>query len=270
MNMKKYIYIIVVAILFVTSCKDHNDNLVQDRDTYVVPTMSEPSPAYFTDNLEASYVQFDLSLNDGESVDKVEIEVTHGDKSAIVKEVSIPVTGLKVTASEVLTALNMSVDDYKLGETFNLYVLTTKNGVTTRSVQAFTITVVCYFDASMLVGSFNFVSADWEVSGKVTMVADANDPYKIYIDGYPEAEGLTTGNGNRIELNVNPNNFKISGPKVILADNLAEWGLTYHDYAYEVISGSYSACDDAYSVTFAITVSEGSFGNNVFTFTRAQ
>lgn len=265
--MKIYIYAIVTVLLLVTSCKDHNDNLVEERGTYVVPVLSEPSPGYFTDNLEKSYVQFDLSLPEGEKIDKAEIEVTHGDKSAILKEVSIPSTGVKVTATEVLNALKMPVSDYKLGETFNLYILTTKGGVVTRSVATFPIAVVCYFDPVMLLGSFDFKSDDWGVAGSVTMVADANDPYKIYIEGYPQAEGLT-GNGNRITLNVNPSNFSITGPKVVLADNLAEWDLTYTNYAYEPVSGKYSACDDAYTVTFAISVAQGSFGNNVFTFKR--
>ena len=175
---------------------------------------------------------------------------------------------MKVTAGEVLTALNIPASDYNPGDVFNLYVLTTKNGKTTRSIAAFPIPVVCYFEPSMLVGKFDFESTDWDAAGSITMVADPGDPYKIYMDGYPEAEGLTTGNGNRIVLNINPNNFTVKGDKVVLASDLSEWGLPYHDYAYEAISGTYNACDDTYTVTFAITVAEGSFGNNVFVFKR--
>jgi len=267
--MKKYIYAMLAAALLIIGCKDTNENLVQQRDTAVVPTMSKPSPAYFTDNLDASYVQFDLSLPEGATIDKAEIEVVSGDKSAILKEVSIPVKGLRVTAAEVLKALNIPVSSYKTGDTFYLYVLTTKNGQTTRSTAAFVIPVMCYFDPSMLVGKFDWASDDWGEEGTVNLVADPANPYKIYIADYAQSEGLA-GNGNRIELNVDPDNFKVSGPAVIISDDLSEWGLPYHNYAYQPVAGTYSACDDAYTITFAITVKEGSFGNNVFFFTRAK
>jgi hypothetical protein len=267
--MKKNIfYIGIFVTAFIVGCENTNENWVQDRGSAVVPTMSDAKPAYFTDNIEASYVSFDLSLPAGETIDKAQIEVQRGNKSVILRDVTLPATGVKVTAGEVLAALNIPVSDYNLGDVFNLYVLTTKNGRTTRSVASFSIPVICYFAPSMLVGAFDFESTDWEVAGSVTMEADPDDPYKIYINGYPEAEGLTTGNGNRIVLNVNPNNFSVKGEKVILADDLSEWGLPYHNYSYEAIAGTYSACDEAYTITFAITVTEGSFGNNVFVFKR--
>jgi len=266
--MKKYIYAFIATFLFFSGCENTNENLVQERGDAVVPLMSEPAPAYFTDNIEASYVQFDLSLAQGETVDKATIEVARGGKSAVLKDVTLPAKGFKVTAREVLTALGISANDYHLGDVFTLSVLTTKNGKTTRSPASFTINVVCYFDASMLIGDFDWVSDDWDESGTITITADPNDPYKVYMD-MASSEGLTTGNGKKIELNINPNNFRITGPKSIIADNLAEWGLpNYRDYAFTPVAGSYSACDDMYNITFEITVSAGSWGNNVFIFTR--
>jgi len=266
--MRKYIFTLFAALLII-SCKDTNENLVQERGTAIVPTMSKPSPAYFSDNIDASYVQFDLSLPEGVTIEKAQIEVAYGSQSAIVKDVTLPVKGLKVTANEVIQALKMPLSEYKTGDNFNLYVLTTKDGKTTRSKAAFTIPVMCYFDPSMLVGKFDWVSDDWGENGTVNLEADPANPYKIYITDYAQSEGLT-GNGNRIVLNVDPDNFSITGPKVIISNDLSEWGLSYHDYAYEPVSGSYKACDDAYTVIFSITVKEGSFGNNVFIFTRAK
>ena len=262
--MKKYIYTIAAILLVSISCENTNENLVKERGVAVVPLMSDPAPAYFTDNIDASYVQFDLSLTNGETVDKASIEVSRGSKSAILKDVTLPAKGLKVTATEVLSALGISASDYHLGDVFNLYVLTTKGGKTTRSVAAFSITVVCYFDPSMLVGDFDWESdEDWDETGSATIVADPNDPYKVYLDGIPQSEGLVS-NGNKIVLNVNPNNFKVSGPKSTIAAEA--WG--YHDYTYEPVAGSYSACDEAYTITFSITVREGSFGNFKFVFKK--
>ena len=267
--MKKIIFTIVAMVCIgIVGCQDSNEDLVQERGTFIVPTMSDPAPAYFTDNLEESFVQFDLSLPAGASVDKVSIEVVSASKKAILKDVTLPITGLKVTASEVISALGIAANDYKRGDIFTLYVLTTKNGVTTRSPAAFNIPVVCYFEPSMLVGNFYYVSSDWDEEGSITIEADPDDPLKVYIHGMAESQGLT-GNGNGIELNINPNNFNVTGPQSIIADNLADWGMAnYLNHYYTPVSGNYSACDDKYTITFLIGVSAGNWGNNVFILTR--
>ena len=267
--MKRIFFAIAALLLIGISCEDTNENLVQERGTYVVPKMSDPVPAYFTDNIETSYVQFDLTLSQGETVDKASIEVVNRGVSAIVKDVTLPATGLRITASEVLSALKIPAANYKAGDAFFLYVLTTKNGVTTRSPAAFPIPVVCYFAPSMLVGDFSYYSNDWDEEGDVTIVADPNNPLKVYIYGMLESQGLVHTNGNPIEVNVNTNNFNVTGPKCVLADNLGDWGMpSYTNHAYQAVAGTYSACDNMYRITFNITVDQGGWGNNVFFFTK--
>ncbi|GHT20611.1 hypothetical protein FACS189429_8760 [Bacteroidia bacterium] len=268
--MKKYI-IIIAAILFLISCNT-NENLVQERGETVGLASFEAIPAFFTEDLDNSYVAFDLeALPEGETIDKAEIEVTYGDKSAILREITLPATNVVITANEIIDALGINAGEVVVGDVFYLYILTTKNGKTTRSTAAMAIPVTCEFDTALSTGTYNFESSDWEISGSVVLEADPANPYKIYINGYPEAEGLTTGNGNRIELNINPNTFNISGPKVVLAADLGEWGMAdYTNYAYAPVAGTYSSCDGTYTVVFAITVDQGSFGNNVFVFTRPQ
>ena len=269
--MKKSIFILFAA-LFLITCSEY-ENPVKERGTYAAPLMSDPDPAYFTDNIEASVVKFDLSLPQGQSVDKAAIEVTSKGKSAIIKEISLPAKDVTVTASEVLSALSISVSDYNLGDVFFLYVLTTKNGVTTRSGAAFAIPVVCFFEPGMLTGKFYYISEDWDEEGSVTITADPNDPYTVYISGMAETQGLT-GNGGRIHLKMNPANFSITGDRSVIANNLLEWDFpaNYLDYNYTAMSGNYSACDDAYVLTFRIQVllngSYTGWGNFLFTFTR--
>ena len=267
--MKKYIYIIVAYFAVAISCENSNENLVQERGVAVVPAMSEAIPAYFTDNIEASYVQFDVALSAGDQVDKAEIEVVRprGNKSAIVKEIQLPVEKLRVTATEVLTALNIPASDYLLGDVFNLYILTTKNGKTTRSIASVGIPVVCYFDVSMLVGNFYYISEDWGEEGDVVLEADPDDPYKIYVSGMAETQGLE-GNGNRLELNLNSNNFGITGPKTVISDDLSPWGLSYTTYAYAPVSGKFDTCEQVYIITFNISVNAGIFGDFEFVFTK--
>ena len=269
--MKRYLYLIAATLLISVGCEDTNENLVQERGAAVVPIMSDPAPAYFSDNIEASYVQFDVSLSPGDQIDKAEIEIVRerGNKSGILKEISLPATGLKVTAAEILSALNIPVSDYNLGDVYYLYVLTTRGGQTTRSLAAFPIPVVCYFEPSMLIGNFHYVSDSWEEEGDVTFVADPDDPYKVYIEGYPESEGLP-GIG-KIELNLDPNNFKLSGPEVVIANDLSAWGVPAQDYIFRPVSGTYSACDNKYTVVFNISLSLwGNQGNYEFVFTKTN
>ena len=58
----------------------------------------------FTENIDASYVQFDVSLSPGDVVDKVQLEAVRerGNKQAIIKEITLPAMGLKVTATEIV------------------------------------------------------------------------------------------------------------------------------------------------------------------------
>jgi hypothetical protein len=230
--------------------------------------MSEVLPAYFSENIEASYVQFDLSLSSGDQVDKVQLEAIRirggkEDKKGIVKDVTLPVSGLKVTATEVLAALNIPHSDFFAGDLFNLYVLTTKGGQTTRSIAAVGIPVVCFFEPSMLVGDYYYVSASWEEEGDVVLEADPNDPYKIYISGMAETQGAAS-NGNKILLEFNANNFSITGPNSIISDSFAG----YTNYGYRPVSGKFDSCSNTYTITFAITVAQGSFGNFAFVFEK--
>jgi hypothetical protein len=263
--MKKYITILV-ATLFLVSCENTNENLVQERGVAVAPIMSEPFPAAFIiSDLTDSYVAFDLSLPEGTTIEKAAIEIAYNNKSVILKEITIPVSNLKITATEIFSALGISENDVTTNDTFFLYVLTTKDGKTTRSIAAISINVVCGFDETMTAGAYNFVSEDWDEAGAVTLEADPNDPYKIAIAGLIEAQGLS-GNGNKVVLNINPNNYNVSGSKVVLAN--AGWG--YTNVAFEPLAGTFNVCDGTYTVTFAISVDQGSFGNYIFVFTRPQ
>lgn len=266
--MKKYIFVITAALFVLISCENTNENLVQERGKAVNVGMSEAVPAFFIGgDVESSYVAFDLELAEEDNIDNAELEVVYGDKKAILRSIDIPSTDMKVTAAEIVQALGISPDAIKVGDVFYLYVLTTREGMTTRSTAALTINVTCEFDASLTTGNYKVESADWEMSGNVTLEADPNDPNKIYISGYAEQEGLVS-NGNRIELNINPNSFNITGPSVVIANE----AFGYTNYTYQPLSGSYSSCDGTYTVVFDISViyqgSPAGWGPNTFVFTR--
>jgi hypothetical protein len=270
--MKKYI--VIAATMLLASCQDTNENLVQSRGMGVVPLMSEPNPALFIAGaIETSYIAFDVSLSEGDKVDKAEVEVVYNGKSAIVKPVTLP-SSVNLTAAEIVDALGVSPSAVQAGDVFYVYVLTTAGGSTTRSPAAVAVSVVCEFDAALTEGIYNFESSDWAVDGQVTLAADPSDPYKITLTDYPEAEGVENNlTGNKITLVINSTSFKVTGAKTILADNLADFGASYAsytNYAYEPVAGMYNSCDGSYTVTFAISVDQGSVGSSVFVFRRPQ
>ena len=132
---------------------------------------------------------------------------------------------------------------------------------------------LCEFETSMLAGTFSYYSDpdNWDESGTVTITADPDNPYKIYInqDGIMEAEEISNGNGNAIELDINPGDFSITGPKTIIAPDLSDWGMaTYTNYYFAPVSGTYDVCEQTYTITFLIGVDQGDWGENVITFTR--
>ena len=276
--MKKYVYIIVAALFVSIGCKDTNENMVQDRGTYFVPKMTNINPAVFLPELEDSYVSFNLSLGQGEQLDKIELEVARGNaraltERAILREVALSPgqnVDITITAAEFITALGIPESDYNLGDNYYLYVLTTQNGKIYRSGTRISLPVLCPFETEMLVGRFYFIDEDGE-DGYVTIEADPKDPYKVYIKGMAEAQGLT-GNGNPIELNVNPSNYSVTGPKTIIAANVLEWGFPYTNLAFEPIgnNNNFNACDNSYTIVFELTVNAGSWGGIEFVFTKEE
>jgi hypothetical protein len=270
MNKIKVIFLILTSFVLINSCEDTNENLVQQRGKGATPIMTEPVPAFFTDDLANSLISFNLSLPEGQTVDQAWIEVGFEGKKEKISDIASFPLDVIITAREVISKLGINESDVNLGDVFDVAVVTVVNGITTHSLAAVPVSVTCALEPDLTVGAYSFESADWEIAGNLTLEADPANPNKIYIIGYPEAEGLSTGNGNRIELNINPNTFGVSGPKVVLADDLSEWGLPYTNYAYEVKSGSYNSCTGTYRIVFGITVDQGSFGNNVFIFTPEQ
>ena len=131
---------------------------------------------------------------------------------------------------------------------------------------------LCDFNESMLVGTFKYVSPpdEWYEEGILTLEADPDDPYTIYIKGIP-SEGLTW-NGTPIILNVEPytpgsSSLSLSGPPAVVADDLSEWDMPqYTNFGFEAVEGYYSICDRSYTIYFDIFDDDGPWGTFLFTF----
>jgi hypothetical protein len=280
--MKKYkILSLIVALgLFFGACEDSNENLVDSRGVAVVPVLTDltPSSPLFTDFTEDSDVSFTVSLEDGDAVDAAEIRVVYEGSEAFLLDIESFPIDITITAPEILSALEITEDDIVLGTSFFVYVMTTSDGVTTRSQASIEIELPCEFDADLTDGSYNVVSDDWNMDSSVSITADDDDPYTLYIAGLAEADGCT-GNGNTIKIMIDPISYQLTGDteRTIVAADCGGWGdgyEVYTNYSFTVTSGSFGTCDGTYEIVFEIEyIYEGeadysSWGDNTFTFTR--
>ena len=127
------------------------------------------------------------------------------------------------------------------------------------------INVPCELKPETIPGTYYMASDDWAAYGNVTIEADPNDPFKLFIYGIAAAEGLVD-KGNGLPLIIDPVSYKVSSALTILADDLVPWGLPYVDYRYDPVSVTYNTCDGTFSMLTYIGVSIGGWGNFNFTF----
>lgn len=273
--MKKYkiFGVVMVLALFFSACEDTNENLVGSRGVAITPVVSDiyPSSQQFSDVSEDSYVSFTVSLLDGDECDAAEIQVEYDDNTATVQEISSFPVDITITATEMLTALDITESDVSLGTSFTLYVITTNDGVSTRSLANVSIALPCEFDADLTTGSYSVVSDGWGVDSDVTITADPDDPYTLYIEGLAEADGLVS-NGNTMKIMISES-FGIYGDDegTVLAENCGGWGSDYESYTnmtYTVSEGSYSSCDGTMTISFTLSIDQGSWGDYEFVFTQ--
>nr|WP_320118720.1 hypothetical protein [uncultured Marinifilum sp.] len=262
---KLYSLLLVFALFFLGACDDTNENLVGSRGIAIIPEITDVNPAFYTSDLANSYVEFVVDLPEGEQVDAAEVQVTYKGVNAVVQEItSFPAT-ITLEALDVISVLGLSESDISVDDSFLFHVVTTKEGVSSRSTAALNVFVTCEFNPAMAVGSYHVVSDDWQVAGDVTFTADPDDPFKIFVSGIYEMEG-GAANDNLLELNIDPNSFKVSVVKSVLGPS-APWG-SYTNYYYGPGSGLFKSCTGSFEMQFAITVDEGSFGTYNFLFTR--
>jgi hypothetical protein len=184
---------------------------------------------------------------------------------------------------DILPKLN-NLSDLKLGDYFRFYVDMTLNDGTVingndtlyapndpavsnlpgSSINV-VYTVACPLNPDWMVGSYHAVCADFGVDGNITITADAVDPYKLYVVGLETIDGSNEDKGPLV-MHLNPLTYDVIADKTVIA-SLTGWGPPYHNIAYAG-KGTYDTCTGKYTMTFTITVTEGSFGDFVFDITR--
>jgi hypothetical protein len=261
----KTLGLIITLIMIFLSCEELPDPAGR-RGVAVVPGITDIDPGIFdSKDLKNSYVEFTITVPAGTQVDKITIQGSYQDnleRVTITEVTSFPAT-VRILSSDVAQKLGIALNNIENGDVFTLELLTLANGLTTRSTAVLFVAVACAYDVNLAVGSYHSVSADWNSEGSITLTADPANPYKIYVSGIEEMEGLVEDQGPLV-MYINPATYNVTVPEKVLSSDA--WGYGAISYSG---NGVYSSCDGSYSMYFDISIgaygNQGTFG---FTFTR--
>lgn len=250
-------------MMYSISCEELPDP-AGERGVAVVPGITGLNPGVFDVNdLENSFVHFTVVIPEGASVTGAKLVGSYNNNHAdvtITELTSFPAV-VTITSADAAQKLGIAVADLERGDVFDFELLVTSGGRTTRSTPL-VIPVACVYTVSMSTGSYHSISADWNSEGDITLTSDPLDPYKIYVSGLEEMEGLTEDLGPLV-MYIDPVTYAVTVPRKAIASD----AFGYHNIAYEG-SGTFSSCEGTYTMTFEISVDEGSWGTNGFIFTR--
>lgn len=252
-------------MLLFSSCETEVIDPAGPRDEAVVPGIKNLDPAtYDVNDLENTFIQFDLTMP-GSGVDEAVLLVSSstGKERKEVTSVSSFPANIKVPLAEVVAILGMNLDEIEPADMFSFEVKTIGGGKSYFSSAAFKVAVVCGYEVANVTGAYTAYSApaDWDMEGNVTLEADPDDEYTVYIHGYATAEGLDET--NPIVMKIDPLDFSVEVLSSTIADNA--FGYTGYTYAG---SGMLNTCDGKYELMMSVNVDQGSFGSFPFVFTK--
>jgi hypothetical protein len=257
--------LIITLILIFLGCEKAKDPAGQ-RNIAVIPVISDVDPGIFdSKDLKNSYVEFKLDMGSGKQAQKVVVEGSYNNNYERVKlaEITDFPASIKVISGDIIQKLGIAEADIINGDVFSLEMVTTANGVTTRSTAILRVVVSCAYQNSLATGSYHSVSSDWNSEGDITITADPVDPYKVYVSGLEEMEGLVE-DGGPLVMFIDPATYNVSVPAKNISSDA--WGYGSIKYAGD---GVYNSCDGSYVMHFEISLDAlGSQGINTFTFTR--
>lgn len=263
----KTLGLIITLIMISISCEKLPDPAGL-RGVAVVPAISDINPGIFdSKDLENSFVEFTITVPEGTQPEKITVQGSYQNNServTITEVTSFPAT-VKVFSSDVAEKLGVGLNEIENGDVFSLELLTLANGIATYSPAVLLVAVGCAYDVNLAEGIYHSVSPDWNSEGNITLTADPDDPYKIYVSGIEEIEGLVEDQGPLV-MYINPATYSVTVPeKVISSDAWGYGSISYTGY------GLYSSCDGSYTMYFDISFSKyGNQGTFGFTFTRNQ
>jgi hypothetical protein len=248
--------ILLVIILF--GCEEAKDPAGQ-RNVGIVPLVSDVS-GMFINGEPSSFVHFKVDLQSGATVENAQIVVSSGDSFQRVKIADVTAFPSEFTFTLGNIAEKLGVINE--GDIIYIEVVTTKDGLTTRSNAAIAPMVYCGYDVALATGAYHSVSSEWNSEGDISLKADPVDKFKIYVTGLETIEGLDEDQGPLV-MHIDPVTFSVVADKTVLASE--GWGET--NITYEG-TGSYNSCSGEYLMSFNISTDQYDYGSFAFTFTR--
>ena len=248
---------IILATLFY-GCEEAKDPAGQ-RNVGIVPLLTDVS-GMFISGEPSSFVQFKVDLQSGATVESAQIVVSSGDEFQ--REKIADISSFPSDFTFTLGEITEKIGEIDEGEVIYIEVVTTRDGVTTRSNAALAEIVFCQYNVIMATGSYHSLSTEWNSEGDISIKADDVDQFTVYVTGLETIEGLDEDQGPLV-MRIDPATFEVIADKTVLASDA--WGDT--NIAYEG-TGSYNSCSGLYEMNFTISVDQGEYGTFAFTFTR--
>ena len=256
LNMKKIrkTGLIITLILLSVSCEELPDPAGL-RGVAVVPAIEDVDPGIFdSKDLENSYVEFVVTVPEGESPQKISVLGSYQDnfeRVVITEATSFPAT-IRIKSSDAAQKLGISLGSIANGDVFVFELQTLANNLATRSSAILRIPVACAYNVAVATGDYHAVS-DWPSENDVTIEADPDDPYTILVTDLGAIDGIDEDNGPFV-LHINPATYNIVAETKTLASDYYGYGaVTYSGY------GSFSSCDGSY--VLYIDISVGAYGS---------
>jgi len=256
--------LIITLLLIINSCEELPDPAGL-RGVAVVPAIEDVDPGIFdSKDLENTYIQFVITVPEGSAPEKISVmgSFRNNFERVVLSEYTTYPATVMIKAADAAQKLGVSPDNIMNGDVFTFELLTKANNLSTYSTAVLKIPVACAYDVALATGEYHAVS-DWPSENDVTIAADPDDPYTIFITDLGAIDGITEDKGPFV-LHINPATFKITcETKTLSSDYYGYGAVTYSGY------GVFSSCDGAYSLYIDISVGAyGSQGVYLFELTR--
>jgi hypothetical protein len=250
----------ITLIMIFFGCEEVKDPAGQ-RNVGIVPLLSDVNGMFISGEL-SSFIQFKVDLQSGATVENAQIVVSSRDNFQRVKIADV--TSFPSDFTFTLGDITEKLGVINEGDVIYIEVVTTKDGMTTRSNAAVAQIVFCKYNVSMATGSYHSVSppSEWNSEGDISLKADPDDQFTVYVTGLETIEGLNEDQGPLV-MHIDPATFEVIADKTVLASDA--WGET--NIAYEG-SGSYNSCSGLFEMNFNISTDQYDYGSFQFTFTR--
>lgn len=189
MKILKYSILILITII-ISSCETKVESPLGSKDIAIIPILTSPVNTFRNGDFDNSTVTFDVSLAEGDShnVEFAEVEVVFNETSVIMNDIASFPYSFSSNATEVLQALSVDESSVAIGDNFIFYVITTNQGLRTRSAAAIKVPVIefCPFTVgpSELIGKW--VGTDWTAASDIELSA-SSEADKLVMTGISEA-----------------------------------------------------------------------------------